>query len=330
LTTLTTRKGPLRGTIEESVQEATLRLLERGRIYDLASLRTSILTNGYVPLEGKFLVIEGNRRVAALKTLLRDHRDGSLTLTQDQLTSFSHIPAVVLEETGDDLISDVRVIMGIRHVAGIRQWGAYQSALLIAELVDDESKDFATIGDHLGITAVEASRRYRAIKALRAMEEDELYSRSAKPEFYRFFQELIIAPDLRDRFGWDNNKKAFVDTDKARQFFELVAPQDPDTQPKLRTYKDVRALNTIIGNAKAMVALLDPDVPLSEAMAIADAGKTEGKETDLAAELKDFEHILSNALIEEIKALSEDDVARIEVVMGLLQQRLDDYRKLQK
>jgi hypothetical protein len=79
-----------------------------------------------------------------------------------------------------------------------------------------------------------------------------------------------------------------------------------------------------------MVALLDPDVPLSEAMAIADAGKTEGKETDLAAELKDFEHILSNALIEEIKALSEDDVARIEVVMGLLQQRLDDYRKLQK
>lgn len=63
------------------VQAATLRLLEQDKRYQLAELKRSILSNGYVPMEriivvpyngkrDKFLVIEVNRRVAALKSLL--------------------------------------------------------------------------------------------------------------------------------------------------------------------------------------------------------------------------------------------------------------------
>ena len=52
----------------DSVQEATIRLLEKNHIYQLKELRNSILANGYVPMErivvtryehkqGKFLII---------------------------------------------------------------------------------------------------------------------------------------------------------------------------------------------------------------------------------------------------------------------------------
>ena len=41
---------------EETVQNATLRLLERGSRYQLPELRKSILSNGYVPLERLMVV----------------------------------------------------------------------------------------------------------------------------------------------------------------------------------------------------------------------------------------------------------------------------------
>ena len=40
---------------------------------------------------------------------------------------------------------------------------------------DDESLEFKDIGEMLGISSVEAARRYRAIGALKSMEKDELF-----------------------------------------------------------------------------------------------------------------------------------------------------------
>ena len=60
--------------------------------------------------------------------------------------------------------------MGIRHIAGPRGWGAYQQALLVSELKDDEGLEFKDIGEMLGISSVEAARRYASgpLVALRA------------------------------------------------------------------------------------------------------------------------------------------------------------------
>jgi len=91
------------------VQETTLRMLERGHQYQLPALRDSILANGYVPMERvivvgyehapvrKYLVVEGNRRVAALKAIIRDANEGSLSITPQQERDFSKIPCAILE-----------------------------------------------------------------------------------------------------------------------------------------------------------------------------------------------------------------------------------------
>ncbi|MBV8125896.1 MAG: hypothetical protein JO370_17690, partial [Paucibacter sp.] len=86
---------------EERVQSATLEKLERD--YQLDELKNSIITNGYVPMErvilapykyeaGYYVVIEGNRRIASLKSLLKESNEGVLVLSTDQKRSFSKIP----------------------------------------------------------------------------------------------------------------------------------------------------------------------------------------------------------------------------------------------
>lgn len=116
---------------EDSVQRATLDSLEQA--YQLDELKHSIMTNGYVPMErlivvpylerpGLFLVVEGNRRVAALKSILKEEQDGVTLLTPPQRASFLKIPCAVLKSSGIALKHAERIIMGIRHIAGPKEW----------------------------------------------------------------------------------------------------------------------------------------------------------------------------------------------------------------
>ena len=248
----------------------------------MAELKKSILANGYVPMERIivipyehkrecFLVVEGNRRVAALKSLLQEHKEGVVDLSQAQVTSFSKIPCAVLQAEGKDLIHAQRVIMGIRHITGPREWGAYQQAQLIVELRDIENQDFQSIANHLGLSVVEVGRRYRAMRALKEMEDDELYADRATFEHYRLFHELVSLPDVRAHFGWDDDSLKFLDKQRAREFYELISPHSNEQAPKVRTYADVRKLKLIVPHPKAVAVLLDPEKSLTEAIEIAES-----------------------------------------------------------
>jgi hypothetical protein len=310
---------------EDTVQRATLEALEQS--YQLDELKHSILTNGYVPMEriivvpyptksGLFLVVEGNRRVAALKSILKDGAEGVIELTAARKSSFSKIPCAVLKSSGSSLKHAERVIMGIRHIAGPREWGAYQQALLVSELKDEEDVEFKDIGEMLGISSVEAARRYRAIGALKQMEEDELYSKKAESAFYRLFHELVALPEVRTRFGWSSEKEEFDDIEKARQFFELIAG-DGKAEPKIKTYGDVRKLKSIVGHPKAEDSLFDTDEPLSEAIRIGEQGR---KLADASELLDDARASLSGIGILQAQKLTPKDLVVIEDLLNLLQQ----------
>jgi ParB-like chromosome segregation protein Spo0J len=326
----------------DSVQDSTLRLLERGHAYQLRALRNSILANGYVPMEriivvpyrraglNKYLVIEGNRRVAALKSLIRDAKEGSIRLSPEQESSFSRIPCAILESSGKSIQNAERVIMGIRHIAGPREWGAYQQAQLIYELAEEQGMDQGTIADHLGLSRVEVGRRYRALKALHAMENDEEYGEEAKSEFYRLFHELVSQPNVRERFGWNHEESRFVNDDKSRQFFDLIAPQDPDREPKLKTYADVRKLKMIIGNQQAEAALLDPDQSLQEALSYVARRDHEKAPMDFMQQVSSFAQIFFDLPIDTLRGLSQEDVSELESLIETINEIIDDHRKLRK
>ena len=309
---------------EDSVQRATLETLEQS--YQVDELKQSILTNGYVPMEriivvpyrekpGFYTVVEGNRRVASLKSILKEEKEGVIVLSSSQRASFSRIPCAVLLSSGDSLKHEERVIMGIRHIAGPQEWGAYQRALLVSELKDDENLEFKEIGEMLGISSVEAARRYRAIGALKFMEKDDLFSKKAEPAFYRLFHELVSLPDVRMRFGWSSEKDSFSDIDKARQFFELIC-SDGKEDAKVQTYSDVRKLKNVVGNPKAEASLFDPDQPLSEAFRLADQERIPANASSL---LHDAKTCLAGISFLQASKLTPDDVAVVDELVALLE-----------
>lgn len=322
-----------------SVQEATIKLMESTNKYNLSELRKSFLANGFVQFErivvvpyehaeGYSLVVEGNRRVAALKTLLRDNTQGVITLTKAQVQNFSDIPVAILDPEEQDLIAAERVIMGIRHIAGPQEWGAYQQAYLILQLVDEEGREFDEIARHLNLPITEARRRYRSIRALKEMENDEQYAKAAKPEFYRLFNELIAAPLVREFFSWNNEEAKFNDEEPARQFFELIAPLESESDAKLKTYIDVRKLKSIIGNTIAEVSLLDPEQPLSDAITKSQPEPTGQEAANLINEAKRLHSVISTAQIEALISLSEEDINFFEELIDTISARIEQYRKL--
>lgn len=322
-----------------SVQESTLQLFQRIPRYNLNELRRSILANGYVRLErivivpyqqasNYYLIVEGNRRVAALKTLLRDNNDGVLSLTPEQIEDFTTVPVAILNPEEHTLISATRIIMGIRHIAGPQEWGAYQQALLILQLVDDEGQDFTDVSKHLNISERETRRRYRAMRALKAMENDEVYSSAAKPEFYRLFNELISIPEVREFFSWDHDSATFQTEDKARQFYEMIEPLEAESTPKLRTYLDVRRLRGVIGNPSTESVLLDPEQPLSAALALVQVDSGMQAASDIITEARRFRRVIEDAQIDALTNLSPDDITFLDELYNLILSRIEQYHRL--
>ena len=271
------------------------------------------MANGYVPMEriivvpyehksNRYLIVEGNRRVAALKSLLQEHSEGVTELSASQSASFLKIPCAILKADPENMAHAQRVIMGIRHIAGPREWGAYQQAQLIVELHDLENQDFQSIANHLGVSTIEVGRRYRAMRALKEMETDEHYADRASFDHYRLFHELVSLPDVRAYFGWDDSSLRFTDTQRAREFFELIAPHDDDTESKIRTYADVRKLKFVVSHPKAVALLIDPDRSFADALEVAES---------LAREKTREGQAISDVMVEINRALSKIDVLAV-------------------
>ena len=292
---------------EEAVQERALKLLQETEAFSLASLRESILANGFVPVEQivverfgddeqgrpRFIVVEGNRRVATIKILLRDQAGGSLDAEQPILNTFATLPVVELQGTQEERGKYQQTLMAIRHVGGIKAWGAYQQAKLVVEMYEDGLFSFSTVAQKIGIPAREVGRRYRASKALQQMEEDEEFGQYAEPKLYATFQEIISQPKVRTWLDFTDETFSAESEDARNLLYELLSPRevdDKDLPPKLDVnITDVRKLKDIVDKAGPLEILADPTRSFDDAIRAA-------RDETVADEPGALEHALSTAL----------------------------------
>lgn len=278
---------------EPGVQERALELLRETTAFDLQSLQDSIRTNGYIPVEQiivvpydpdeqgekRYLVIEGNRRAASLKTLIKEAGAGSADLSDTVRTSLEKIPVVVLVGEEQEIASYKRTLMAIRHVAGIREWGPYQQAKLVVEMLEEQGATLGSIAQKIGISSREVARRYRASKALRQMEEDEEFAEFAEPRLYVFFHEAVSNPKVREWLGFNDETYKADNADARRLFFELLSPTEQDGEkkpPKLNNAnQQVRQLKDIVSKPHALEVLADPEKSFEDSVVAAQADLVE-------------------------------------------------------
>lgn len=320
---------------EETVQD---RAYSRLRSEDLAALKNSILTNGFLPFErlvvrryapaqGKYLVLEGNRRVAALRWIRRDDEAG-VSVPVELLETLDRIPVIVVEDAEDDPTLEL-ALMGVRHVGGIREWGAYQRAQLVTELRDEHQLDTSDIATRLGMTAHEVNRRYRAFRALKQMENDEEYGDFSSREMYPLFHEAITGTNIKEWLGWSDTEARFENEDTLKQFYDLITPTDNEDgttrEAKLPNREAVRQLRAIIDVPEAKRKLLDPDGNFHEALAIA---KADELSKTWVAQVGEAVAALRAVSAVELAQLSDEDLAEVVAAREAADNLLDLHRRL--
>jgi hypothetical protein len=271
---------------EPGVQARALTHLQDTEAFELEPLKDSIATNGYIPLEqivveayGEaegsdtlYLVIEGNRRVAAVKVLLDEHSFGAVDISDEKLTTLTQLPVLEIVGTPDEKLEYQQTLMAIRHIAGIKAWGPYQQARLITEL-HDKSGSFSIVAQRVGISSREVGRRFRAAKALRQMEEDEEFGEHASPKLYSLFHEAISQPKVREWLDFSDGTFQAENPENRRSFYELLSPRVVEGvmhPAKLQDNRQVRRLQDIVDKPVPLRILLDPERTLADATRAAD------------------------------------------------------------
>ncbi len=330
-------------THEASVQDRAEHLVKLDGKDELRALKESIEANGYIPVEvlvlkhyppnaGYYVVVEGNRRVVSMRWLKKDLEGGS-PIPGDLIQSFDNLPAIILEG-GDpkDINALQHTLMGLRHVSGVKQWGGYQRAKLVVELVDDFELPLSTAAKQIGMSPHEASRRYRALKALEQMQNNEEFGSYSDPKMYRLFHEAVSVVKVKEWLEWDNDVAMFMDEEELEKFYRLLTPHSPEDEeelprarePKIRTYQDVRNLREILGNVDAEECLFDPQMSFNEALAVAKASAAPNWNPRIRAATQTIRKMPTTTL----KGLSIQDISPLTELYDLLKETLADWQKL--
>jgi hypothetical protein len=204
---------------EETVQETTLTKLNGNRTFDQDSLRASIENSGLLPVDRivvrpiaaqingqpAYVVVEGNRRIAACRTLLQQHDSGEKTLSPEVLASINNPKVLVLsEDTPAEARLDQWVIQGIRHISGIRPWGAYQAAKTIEAMLTKLDYSEQEVSRSLSISVQRVRRSMRVLSTLQQMAESDDYAEYSGPDLYAYFDEALKRPAVRKWLGWSD------------------------------------------------------------------------------------------------------------------------------
>ncbi|CAL8974070.1 hypothetical protein CELL_01690 [Cellulomonas sp. T2.31MG-18] len=158
----------------------------------------------------KFRVIEGNRRLTALKILkdpqlraaVSEKKRGWASLPSGDYSGTFPVLVVRDEET-------IAPLLGYRHISGIEPWAAFAQARYIASLVDDERKPLEEVADLVGKGSTAVRSMYRDYDLLRQAEE-------------RF---QIDTARAKARFGILNNA---MSRQGIREFIGAPAPRNVD------------------------------------------------------------------------------------------------------
>ena len=177
-------------------QEALLEVLWQNMAVD--ELVMSIAASGYFPHEpllvadeeGRLVVIEGNRRLAAVKLLLDEGLRKKLratdipSISKKQARKLETLP--VIRTTREDAWQ----YLGFKHVNGPARWDAYAKAQYIASVRNEFHIRLDDIARQIGDKHNTVQRLYRALMVIDQAEREKVFDRANRHKEHFSFSHL--------------------------------------------------------------------------------------------------------------------------------------------
>ena len=240
---------------------------------DVQELVTSIASSGFFlhePLivvedSGKYIVIEGNRRLAAVKTI-RDPevaqkvRASFPSGAPDRRDELTHLPCLV------DTRQNTWQFLGFKHVNGPAKWGSYAKARYIAWVYREFDEPLLQIAQQIGDNHNTVQRLFRGLMVIEQAEGWNVFNREDRWNRHFSFSHLYTGlsyPGISSFIGVvsaeaeDPNP---VPADKKEELGELCVwlygSKRKDARPIIRSQNPhLRQLEAVLGNRSAIANL---------------------------------------------------------------------------
>ena len=182
-------------------QKEILRVLWREFAVDEIAL--SIAANGYFPYEplfatkedGRLVVVEGNRRLAAVRLLVDADLRKEIgatdlpTISPAAKKALDTLPVVICSR------SEIWQYVGFKHVNGPQQWQSYSKARYIAWVHNDLKVPLDEIALQIGDQHATVKRLYRAWMVLEQAEKQGVFEREDRWKRHFSFSHLYTGLD---------------------------------------------------------------------------------------------------------------------------------------
>jgi hypothetical protein len=296
---------------DSSIQANALATLEK--YFAVDRIRMNMAVNGYLPIDrivvrpfgdqGNFVVLEGNRRIAAAKGM-PTHTDDGKPLDPRVVESTKTIPALLY--SGDDQDA-AWLFQGIRHISGINDWSAYNKARLLVEQMEKDDLNLTSAGQRFGLTPPGAGQWVRSYYGFKQAKETTDYVSEVDERLYPYVQEIFgrSSIHMKEWLGWDESKKSFSNADLFNEFVGWFYPrpdQDDTTgdagghgdweKKRLGNRDDIRQLSYLIQHAHKYFQLFRGGLDFEEAYSQAMVEQYEKKrQNDLDAVQNVFRNV---------------------------------------
>lgn len=240
---------------------------------DVQELVMSITASGFfrheplivVEESGKFVVIEGNRRLAAVKAIrdpavARQVKANIPTIAADLLDGLNRLPCLI------DTREDTWRFLGFKHVNGPAKWGSYAKARYVASVNQTFNVSLVQIAQQIGDNHNTVQRLFRGLKVIEQAEDWEVFRREDRWHRHFSFSHLYTGldyPGISSYIGLTSEEAEDpepVPSEKRTELGELClwlyGSKRKDARPIIRSQNPhLRQLDAVLGNRSAVASL---------------------------------------------------------------------------
>jgi hypothetical protein len=267
-------------------------VLEMG--FDSFTVAESIARFGYFSAEpliaipqkegGKFIVVEGNRRLTALLGLT--HKE-----IRSQFATPDRWEALAKEASSRSLRPDTKIpvvvaasreeitpVIGYRHISGILQWTPFAQARYVAALVDDEGQTFEQVAKLIGQNKSKVAALYRD-QAIADQAISLGIDTGGLESAFSLLQVAMSSTKIRDFVGAPLGSSLIPGNDpipqnKVTELKEILGYVfgSGDQEPVISDSRQISKLGNVIAEPAGLKALRDGEKLESAKQKIDDAG----------------------------------------------------------
>jgi hypothetical protein len=261
--------------IRDDVQRRTMQLVLGKNSENVKDLIDSFRKSGFLPVDqiqvrqlgsGKYLVVEGNRRVAALKYLQMRYETEGIHLGKLDPLTFARVPVVYYQDANE---AHHLVLMGLKHISGNKKWPAINQAELVRTLTEVHGMSAEDICQSISISRKEYNLTLSTLRLIDQYKKSD-FGDQFRPDMYSIFREITRTTALKTWFAWNDKEGTSGMPRNLERLFSWLShddmeEEDPEDEtasigglqlePVITRATHVRELARLVGDETALTSL---------------------------------------------------------------------------